>query len=223
MAKRGRRDRKYVRRQPSRGRYDRSSIDAVLDSGLVAHVAFVDSGQPYCIPMMYGRVDDSVFIHGSRSSRVMRTLATGVPACITVTVLDGLVLARSAFEHSANYRSVVLVGSFLVPEDQTRKLEAFEAFTNKLVPDRWDEVRKPTVQELKSSSILEMPIDEAAMKTRSGPPSDDDSPDAALSTWAGVVPIESRPGDPDPSPGLTEGIPLAESVRSLIRGGTLHR
>ncbi|HZA39458.1 MAG TPA: pyridoxamine 5'-phosphate oxidase family protein [Actinomycetota bacterium] len=209
------RDRKIVRRQPERGRYDRPSIDAVLDAGLVAHVAFVDLGQPYCIPMMYGRVDDSVCVHGSTASRAIKMLATGTPACLTVTLVDGLVLARSAFEHSANYRSAVLVGSFRVVAEEELKRRAFEAFANKLVPGRWTEVRPPNTKELKSSMILEMPIDEAAVKIRTGPPSDDDSPDAELPTWAGVVPMVTSFGAPEPSPGLAAGIPLADSVRRL--------
>ena len=209
------RDKKIVRRQPERGRYDRASIDAVLDAGLVAHVAFVDSEQPYCIPMMYARIDDAVFIHGSTASRAVRLLATGTPACLTVTLVDGLVLARSAFEHSANYRSAVLVGSFRAVVDQEAKRRVFEAFTNKLIPGRWTEVRQPNEKELKSSMILEMPIDEAAVKVRTGPPSDDDSPDAELPTWAGVVPLMTNFGAPEPSPGLASGIPLADSVRKL--------
>jgi len=209
------RDRRHVRRQPARGRYDRPSIDAVLDGGFVGHVAFVDSGQPYCIPMMYARVDDSVYVHGSTASRAMKVLSTGTPACLTVTLVDGLVLARSAFEHSANYRSAVLVGSFRPVTDEALKERAFEGFTNKVIPDRWTEVRPPTLQELRSSMILGMPIDEAAVKVRTGPPSDDDSPDAELPTWAGVIPLVTGFGEPEPSPGLADGIPLSDSVRRL--------
>jgi uncharacterized protein len=210
------RNRTRVRRQPRRGLYDRPSIDAILDAGLMCHVAFVDSGQPFCIPMLYARIDDSVCIHGSSASRTIRTLAAGAPACLTVTLIDGLVLARSAFEHSANYRSVVLLGEFRPLEEGRRKLEAFEAFTDKVVPGRWKEVRPPNTKELKSSRILELPLDEASAKVRVGPPSDDDSPDAALPTWAGVVPVVARFGDPRPSPGLAMGIPLPESVRTLV-------
>jgi uncharacterized protein len=166
--------------------------------------------------MLYARIDDSVCIHGSSASRTIRTLATGVPACVTVTLIDGLVLARSAFEHAANYRSVVLLGEFRPLEEGSSKLEAFEAFTNKVVPGRWEEVRPPNTRELKSAKILELPIDEASAKMRVGPPTDDDSPDAALPTWAGVVPVVTHFGEPRPSPGLTSGIPLADSVRSLM-------
>ena len=151
------RNRTSVRRQPRRGLYDRESIGAVLDAGLVGHVAFVDSGQPYCIPMLYARIDDSLYVHGSRASRTIRTLAAGAPACVTVTLIDGLVLARSAFEHSANYRSVVLLGVFRLVDQDRRKLEAFQAFTNKVIPGRWKEVRAPNARELKSAAILELP------------------------------------------------------------------
>ena len=214
------RNRTRVRRQPRRGLYDRESIDAVLDAGLVGHVAFVDSGQPFCIPMLYARIDDSLYVHGSSASRTIRTLAAGAPACVTVTLIDGLVLARSAFEHSANYRSVVLLGVFRLVDQDRRKLEAFQAFTNKVIPGRWREVRAPNAREPKSAAILELPIDEASAKVRVGPPTDDDSPDAELPTWAGVLPVVTSFGDPQPSPGLASGIPLSESVRSRIAGRT---
>lgn len=209
-------DRIRVHRQPQRGRYDRVSIDEVLDSCLVAHVAFVAGDQPFCVPMLYARVDDALYIHGSSASRAVRTLEAGVPACATVTAIDGLVLARSAFEHSANYRSAMLLGSFRRVEDPQDRLAAFEAFTNKLVPGRWNEVRHPNAQELKAAAILRLPIDEAAVKIRTGPPSDDDSPDASIDTWAGVVPIVTRIGEPVPAPALKDGIPVADSVRELL-------
>lgn len=203
-----------VRRQPTRGRYDRASVDAVLDDGLVAHVAFVEAGQPFCIPMLYARAGDSLYIHGSVKSRLQRTLAEGIPACVTVTAVDGLVLARSAFEHSANYRAVMLFGSF-APVGEAERLAAFEAFTNKLVPGRWDEVRAPNRKELKATTILAMAIDAASVKIRTGPPTDDDSPDAELDVWAGVVPIVTAYEEPVPSPGLRHEVPLDESVRQL--------
>jgi uncharacterized protein len=209
-------DRVRVRRQPARGSYDRASIDAILDRGLLAHVAFVDSDQPWCVPMLYARVEDDVYVHGSAASRAMRALGRGVPACVTVTMLDGVVLARSAFEHSANYRSVMLVGAFHRIDDAARQLAAFEAFTNKLMPNRWREVRAPSRQELKATWILALPIGEASVKTRTGPPTDDDSPDAAIDTWAGVIPITTKFGLPEPAPGLRPGIPLAGSARRLL-------
>jgi uncharacterized protein len=208
-------DRVRVRRQPDRGHYDRESVDTVLDAGLLAQVAFVDRGQPWCVPMLYARVGDEVYVHGSTGSRMMRLLAAGAPACLTVTLIDGLVLARSAFEHSANYRSVMLVGSFRPIEDDRSRLAAFEAFTNRMLPGRWAEVRPPNRKELAATLILAMPIGEASVKSRTGPPSDGDSPDAAGDAWAGVLPVTTGFGVPEPAPDLRPGIPLAESVGRL--------
>jgi nitroimidazol reductase NimA-like FMN-containing flavoprotein (pyridoxamine 5'-phosphate oxidase superfamily) len=209
-----------VRRQPSRGRYDRESIDAVLDGGVFCHLAFVEGDHPYCVPMLHARVGDEVYIHGSTASRLVRTLAAGASACLTVTRLNGLVLARSAFEHSANYESVMLHGRFRLVEGAEERMAAFEALTNKLIPGRWDEVRTPDRKEMKASQILGMPIDEAAVKARTGPPSDDDSDDAALETWAGVIPVITAFGAPEPSPGLRAGIPVPASVGRLMGAGS---
>jgi uncharacterized protein len=205
-----------VRRAPKKGRYDRATIDSVLDGGLLAHVAFLDEGEPVCIPMLHARIDDRVYIHGSTKSRMIRTLAAGAPACVTVTVVHGLVLARSAFEHSANYGSAILFGTFAAVEGAEERMRAFEAFTEKLLPGRWDEVRQPNAKELKATEILALEIDEASAKLRSGGPDDDDSPDAELDTWAGVVPILTTYGAPEPSPGLNPGIEPSESVRRLL-------
>jgi uncharacterized protein len=212
-------DRVRVRRAPEKGRYDRATIDAALDRALVAHVALVDGDQPCCIPMLHARVGDRVLVHGSTASRAMRTLATGTPACVTVTTVHGLVLARSAFEHSANYESVVLFGRLAPVEDPEERLAAFEAFTEKLLPGRWREVRPPNRKELKATLILALPIDEASAKVRTGPPDDDDTEDAELDTWAGVVPIETAFGAPEPSPGLRPGIEPGPSVRRLLATG----
>ena len=209
-------DRTHVRRQPTRGHYDLETVCAVLDAAKLAHVAFVDAGQPYCIPMMYVRVGPAVYIHGSSASRVTKLLATGIPACVTVTLLDGLVLARSAFEHSGNYRSAVLLGSFHRVEGDAERLAALAAITNTLVPGRWSEVRKPNRKELKATQVLVLPIAEASAKIRTGPPSDDNSEDAGLDVWAGELPIASAFGSPIPSPGLRRGIPLAPSAQRLL-------
>jgi uncharacterized protein len=209
--------RSHVRRQPSRGQYDFETIMTVLDAGFLAHVAFVDKEQPFCIPMLYARIGEAVYIHGSTASRTIRLLSAGAPACLTVTILDGLVLARSAFEHSANYRSAVVLGFFRRVESDHERLEAFGAFTNKVLPGRWDEVRHPNQKELKASQILAMPITEASAKLRSGPPTDDDSPDAELDVWAGVLPIRLSCGSPEPSPGLGFGIPLSPSAYRLLQ------
>ena len=205
-----------VRRGPKKGHYDRASIDDVLDRGLLAHVAFADGGDAVCIPMLYARVGDRIYIHGSTKSRAVRVLADGAPACVTVTIVNGLVLARSAFEHSANYDSAMAFGTFTLVEDADERMRAFEAFTEKLLPGRWDEVRQPDATELKATEILAMEIDEASAKVRAGPPDDDDSPDAERDTWAGVVPIVRAYGSPEPSPGLRPGIDLSDSVRRLL-------
>ena len=207
-----------VRRAPKRARYDQQSIYRVLDRGRVAHVAFTDEGQPFCIPMLCTRVGDRVLIHGSSASRLMRLLATGAPACVTVTILDGLVLARSAFEHSANYDSVVLVGRF-EPLTDDDKLAALEAFAEGVIPGRWREVRPPSRKELKATAVLALAIDEASVKTRTGPPDDDASPDADRDVWAGVVPVTESLGPPVGSPGLRRGIPISSSVARLTGNG----
>ena len=208
-----------VRRAPHKGHYDRATIDAVLDAGLVAHVAFVDGEQPCCIPMLYARVGDRVYVHGSTASRTMRALGAGASACLTVTLVRGLVLARSAFEHSANYESAVLFGRFEEVADPEDRIAAFEAFTEKLLPGRWVEIRPPNRKELKATLILALTIDEASAKVRTGPPDDDDTPDADLETWAGVVPIVTWYGPPEPSPGLRPQIQPGASVTRLLDSG----
>jgi hypothetical protein len=209
-------DRVRVRREPERGQYSRAEIEAVLDAALVAHLAFVHEGQPICIPTLCARSGDRVLVHGSSASRTLRTLAGGVPACLTATVIDGLVLARSVFEHSVNYRSAVLFGSFARVEGDDERMAAYEAFTEKLLPGRWAEARTPSVLELRATEILALPIDEASAKVRTGGPHDDDSDDAALDVWAGVVPLALRYGEPIPSPGLRDGIALSQSVLHLL-------
>jgi nitroimidazol reductase NimA-like FMN-containing flavoprotein (pyridoxamine 5'-phosphate oxidase superfamily) len=212
-------ERVRVQRGPRKGHYDLESVKFVLDAGLVAHVAFAADGQPYCLPMLHARVGENVLIHGSRKSRLVQALAEGAPACLTVTTITGLVLARSAFEHSANYACVIALGSFTLVDDAGAKLAALEAFTEKLIPGRWCEVRPPNANELRATSVLSMHLDEASVKVRSGPPDDDDSPDAALDVWAGVIPIETRLGTPRPSPGLAPGIALPRSVKSPRASG----
>jgi nitroimidazol reductase NimA-like FMN-containing flavoprotein (pyridoxamine 5'-phosphate oxidase superfamily) len=209
-------DRIRVRRNPKKGRYARATVEAILDRGLVAHVAFVDRGEPVCIPMLYARIDGKLYIHGSRASRMMRLLAAGEQACLTVTLLRGLVMARSAFEHSANYESVVAFGRFEPIEDDAERLAALAAFTNKLLPGRFDEVRQPNAKELKATTILAMPIEQASAKVRYGPPDDDDSEDASLDVWAGEIPIVTSFGEPAASPGLRPGIPLSASIAALL-------
>jgi uncharacterized protein len=196
-----------LRRVPKRGFHDRETIDAILDEALVCHLGFVHEGRPVVIPTLHARVGDEVFIHGSAASRMIRALAGGLEACLTVTLVDGLVLARSAFHHSINYRSVVLYGTatpVIEPEDKER---ALEAFTEKLVPGRWADVRWPTRKELKGTAALALPIAEGSAKVRTGPPIDEDE-DYELDAWAGVVPLGLQRGAAIPDERLRPGIPL---------------
>jgi nitroimidazol reductase NimA-like FMN-containing flavoprotein (pyridoxamine 5'-phosphate oxidase superfamily) len=211
-------DRIRVRRNPKKGRYDSETIAAVLDRALVAHIAFVAEGEPVCIPTLCARVDDRVYIHGSRASRTLRQLAQGARACLTVTHMHGLVLARSVFEHTVNYESVVAFGRFHEVEGTEERLEALRTFTEKLLPGRWNEVRAPTRRELKATSILAMQIEEASAKVRSGPPDDDDddTPDSLHDIWAGVIPITASYAAPVASPGLRPEIHLPRSVQQLL-------
>jgi len=180
-------DRIRVKRIPKRGRYDRETIDAILDEALFCHVGFVVDGQPYVIPTLHARVGDVLYLHGSAASRMQRHAASGAPICVTVTLFDGLVLAKSVFNHSVNYRSVVVFGTAtLVDGDEKRN--ALHALAEQLAPGRWDEARQPTQKELKATSILSLRLDEASAKMRSGGP-EDDPEDEELPVWAGVVPV----------------------------------
>jgi nitroimidazol reductase NimA-like FMN-containing flavoprotein (pyridoxamine 5'-phosphate oxidase superfamily) len=208
-----------VRRLPERGRYDREALEAVLDAGMVAHLGFVADGQPFVIPTLHARVDDEVYVHGSAASRTLRTLAGGFPACLTVTLLDGIVLARSVFEHSMNYRSVVVLGHATPVVEPDEKLAALEAFTEKLLPGRWNEARQPTAKELKATSVLRLPLDEASAKIREGGPEDGDTPDAELEVWAGHVPLVVTALEPVPDPSLRPGIPVPPGLRPYRRPG----
>ena len=208
-----------VRRLPERGAYDRETIEAVLDAALVAHLGFVQDGQPFVIPTLHARVGDRVYVHGSAASRTLRALATGIRACLTVTLLDGIVLARSVFEHSLNYRSVVVLGTATPVDDPTEKLAALEAFTEKLLPGRWAEARQPTRKELKATSVLTLPLDEASAKIRDGGPDDGDTPDADLDVWAGHLPLVVQALAPVPDPSLRPGIPVPPGLRPYRRTG----
>ena len=193
-------DRTRVRRLPERGVFDRETLDAILDAGSFAHVAFLDGEQPFCIPLLHARLGDEVLVHGSTASRAFRVLGRGVPTCLTVTLLDGLVLARTVFEHSANYRSAILLGSFRRIEEPDAKLAALEALVERLVPGRWSEAVLPNAQELKATSVLALPIAACSAKVRTGPPDADNRPDAGA-PWTGVVPVVTRFGTPEPEPG----------------------
>jgi nitroimidazol reductase NimA-like FMN-containing flavoprotein (pyridoxamine 5'-phosphate oxidase superfamily) len=200
-----------IRRAPSRGVYDRAAVDAILDEALVCHVAFAHESQAYCIPTLHARVGDDVLIHGATSSRMVRALAAGADACLTVTLLDGIVLARSAFHHSMNYRSAVVLGRFRPVEGDDARTAALEAFTEQLVPGRWRHVRAPSRKELKATAVLALALDEASAKVRTGPPVDDDE-DHAIDVWAGVTPLALTRGTPVPDPLLRPGIPLPDHL-----------
>lgn len=181
-------DRTRVVRMPQRGVYDQETVHRILDEGLVCHLGYTLDGQPFVIPTMYAREGDQLYIHGSAASRTLRQVGAGIPVCVTVTLTDGLVLARSVFNHSMNYRSVVALGVASLVESPAEKLEALRGFTEKLLPGRWAETRPPTEQELKATSVLRLPLSEVSAKVRSGPPKDDEA-DYALPVWAGVIPL----------------------------------
>jgi nitroimidazol reductase NimA-like FMN-containing flavoprotein (pyridoxamine 5'-phosphate oxidase superfamily) len=197
---------------PKRGSHDRATIDAILDEALISHVGFVHEGKPAVIPTLHARVGDEVLLHGSAASRMLRALSQGIDVCLTTTLIDGLVLARSAFHHSMNYRSVVLYGTArpVTGDDELR--QALEVFTEKLVPGRWPDVRWPTEKELKGTAVLSLPIAEGSAKVRTGPPIDDDE-DYDLDVWAGVVPLELTAAPAEPDPLLRDGIPKPPYVR----------
>jgi len=182
-----------VVREPQRAMYDRNIVNQILDEAFLCHVGFVADGQPFVIPTSYGRDDDVLYIHGSAASRMLRNLDKGVPVCITVTLLDGLVLARSVFNHSMNYRSVVILGTATLVDDPAEKLAALRVLTEHILPRRWDDSRLPNEKELKATSVLKIPIEEFSAKVRVGPPVDDEE-DYSFPTWAGVIPLETKTG-----------------------------
>ena len=205
-----------VIREPHRGIYDREAVYQILDEGVVCHVGFVSDGQPFVIPMNYGRSGDNLYIHGSAASRMLRRLDEGAPVCITVTLLDGLVFARSIFNHSMNYRSAVVLGTAERVEDPTEKLEALRILSEHIVPGRWKDVRPPNEPELKMTSVFRLPIQEFSGKVRQGPPVDNEE-DYAFPTWAGVLPLRLKPGEPINDPRLDPAQPVPEYVRHYSR------
>ncbi len=207
-----------LKRLPKRGHFDRETINSILDEGFICHVGFVVDGQPYVIPTGYACVGNDLYIHGSSASRMLRTLSEGVDVCITVTLVDGLVLARSAFHHSVNYRSVMVLGKAELVTDLDEKNTALEAITEHIVPGRWADVRWPNELELKATSVLRLPIDEASAKVRTGDPVDDEE-DYALDVWAGVLPLEVGNGDPIADAKLPAGIEPPEYIRKYKRNG----
>jgi uncharacterized protein len=207
-----------VVREADRGVYDRETIYRILDEGFICHVGFVVDEQPFVIPTSYGRSGDTLYIHGSAASRMLRNLDKGIPVCITVTLLDGLVLARSIFNHSMNYRSVVVLGTATLVEDSAEKLEALRRLSEHILPGRWADSRQPNERELKATFALRVPITEFSAKVRQGPPIDDEE-DYAFPTWAGVIPLATvaRPPIPDARGAAGIGVPSYASAYSRKR------
>ncbi len=208
-----------VRRLPKRAEYDRDAVCRMLDEAFICHVGFVVDGQPFVIPTGYARAGDQLYLHGSAASRMLRSLAEGVEVCVTVTLIDGLVLARSAFHHSINYRSVMIFGRATVVADEAEKMTALRAFTDHIMAGRWDEVREPNEQELKGTLVLALPLAEVSAKIRTGPPIDDEE-DYALPVWAGVLPVTQTFGAPVADPRVADGIAPSQNVMNYRRPGT---
>lgn len=202
-------DRTTLKRLPARGFYDHELVFSILDEGFICHVGFAVEGRPVVIPTGYARVGEKLYVHGSQASRMLRTLKNGVDACVTVTLVDGLVLARSAFHHSINYRSVVIFGQAQVVNVPEEKLAALVTFSEHVIRGRWDDVREPTEQELKATTVLSLELSEVSAKVRTGPPLDDEE-DYQLPIWAGVIPLRLVAGEPIPDPRLPVGIAAPE-------------
>jgi len=194
-----------LKRLPKRGSYDRELINSILDEGFICHAGFIVDGKPFVIPTGYARVGDSLVIHGSQASRMLRTLGQGIDVCVTVTLVDGLVLARSAFHHSMNYRSVVVFGRATVIDDPDAKLAALRALSEHMIPGRWDEVRQPNESEMQQTTVLSLALTEGSAKVRTGPPLDDEE-DYDLPVWAGVIPLRIMASSPVPDPVLPPDI-----------------
>ncbi len=205
-------ERTRVKRLPGRGAYDKDTIHVILDEGLVCHVGFVLDGQPFVMPMAYARDGERILVHGSRASRAMKVVAAGADLCVTVTHNDGLVLARSAFHHSMNYRSVVLLGRGRSIDDPEEKLDAFRRYFDRLIPGRWDDVRPPNQVEMNQTLMVEIPIDEASAKARTGLPSEEEE-DYALDVWAGIIPMELTAGPPTPDDRLRDGTEIPNYIK----------
>jgi nitroimidazol reductase NimA-like FMN-containing flavoprotein (pyridoxamine 5'-phosphate oxidase superfamily) len=205
-----------VRRLSKRAVYDKEQVHAILDEGFLCHVGFVLDRQPFVIPTLYARSDETLYMHGSGASRMLKTLAQGVDVCVTVTLVDGYVLARSAFHHSMNYRSVTALGRARLVSDETEKLAALRVITDHVVPQRWDEVRGPNELEMKQTIVLALPLEEVSAKVRVGPPADDDE-DYALPIWAGVVPVRTQLGEPAGDGRVLPGVQTVQVSRFALR------
>ncbi|MEA5597248.1 pyridoxamine 5'-phosphate oxidase family protein [Rivularia sp. UHCC 0363] len=213
--------RSKIKRIPKRGNYETQVIYNILDEALICHVGFIANNQPFVIPTAYGRVDDKLYIHGSPASRMLRTLDRGIEVCVTVTLLDGLVLARSAFHHSMNYRSVVIFGTATLVNNTEEKSEALRAFTEHVIPQRWKEVRQPSKQELEGTMVLSLPLTEASAKMRTGNPIDDEA-DYDLPVWAGVLPLQRVAGKAIADDRLVAGVEVPDYVKNYVRNNGLR-
>jgi nitroimidazol reductase NimA-like FMN-containing flavoprotein (pyridoxamine 5'-phosphate oxidase superfamily) len=212
-------DRNRIKRLPKRGHYDRQTIHGILDEALICHVAFVEKGQPYVIPTNFARVEDRIILHGAKASRLLKHVEAGHPVCIEATIVDGLVLARSVFHHSVNYRSVVVFGKGRLIKDEQEKLTALQAVTEHLIPGRWQEARLPNRKELNATSVVAIDIDEASAKVRVGPPIDEQE-DYSLLVWAGVLPLQEMPLTPIRDELQSEEVLLPEYVSQYSRKET---
>jgi nitroimidazol reductase NimA-like FMN-containing flavoprotein (pyridoxamine 5'-phosphate oxidase superfamily) len=207
-----------LKRLPKRGSHERETINQILDEGFICHVGFAVDGQPFVIPTGYARAGDRLFIHGSQASRMLRALKTGIDVCLTVTLIDALVLARSAFHHSMNYRSVVIFGRASLIAEREAKLAALFALSEHMIPGRWEEVREPNESELQQTTVLSLPIDEASAKIRTGPPLDDEE-DYAMNVWAGVLPMRFAIAEPIADPRMPLDIKVPNYVTAYKREG----
>lgn len=205
-----------LKRLPKRGSFDREIFYKILDEAFICHIGFSVNGQTFVIPTAYGRKDDMLYVHGSAASRMTREMSKGIDVCITVTLVDGLVLARSAFHHSINYRSVVIFGKAEIVESESEKNDALFAFTEHLIKGRWAEIREPNTKELKGTTVLKLEINEASAKMRTGNPIDDEE-DMNLDVWAGVIPLEIKAGKPIDDDLLRENIEVPEYVKNYKR------
>jgi len=210
-------ERTQVKRLPKRGAYDRETVFKILDEAFVCHVGFVVEGQPFVIPTNFGRSGETLYLHGSAASRMLRTLSQGIPVCVTVTLTDGLVLARSAFHHSVNYRSVVVLGTARLVEDLTEKMEALRLFTEHIMKGRWGDIRWPTEQEMKGTTVLALPLEEVSAKVRTGGPVDDEE-DYSLPVWAGVLPLPVVPAEPIADARLKAATEVPAYLKGYRRG-----
>jgi nitroimidazol reductase NimA-like FMN-containing flavoprotein (pyridoxamine 5'-phosphate oxidase superfamily) len=208
--------RSELRRLPYRGSHESEVINNILDAAFLAHVGFQVDGQPFVIPTLFGREGERLYLHGSSASRMLRELDTGVPACVTVTVVDGMVLARSGFHHSMNYRSVVAFGTARKIAEPEQKVRALRTISEHIMPGRWDEVRSPNEKELKATAVLQFSMEEASAKTRTGPPLDDEE-DYSLPVWAGVLPLTLQAKTPIPDPRLLTGLEIPEYVLQRLK------